>query len=302
MSRSMNRALVTGVDDRALREQLGDDLWTLTSRLDAPVARVAALSVARHGPRATFRLALTDGRVVKGRRCGDEAQAVRMAALGAYLDPRHFPRVLERHGAALLEGWIEGQPPSSRGADGLARRAGAILAGVHATALPEALHAGAPSYAESSATRLAAGLEDLVRRQAIGASAGATARELALGKAPRRMQCGLAHGDLCAENIILDAAGELHVVDNETVLVHPPEYDLARSWYRWPMRPAERVAYERGYGRSRAREAFRLHFEFWVVLVLVEALLFRLDVGADHQAPLERLSALIRRARAAGRG
>lgn len=296
----MRRPREPGLDEGSLRERLGGDLWALTGQLGAPVAAVTTLTASRHGPRATFRLTLADGGVVKGRRCEDEAQAVRVEALVEYLDPRHFPRVVQRHRAALLEEWIEGQPPLA--ADGLAGRGGAILAGVHATKLPEPLHAGAQSYAESSATRLAAGVEALVRRQALSASDGARTRELALARAPRRMACGLAHGDFCVENVILDARGEVHVVDNETVLVHPPEYDLARSWYRWPMQPAERLAYQRGYGRSRAREAFRSHFEFWAVLVLVEAVLFRMHVGAEHRIPLERLSALIRRSERAGRG
>lgn len=272
--------------------QLGNDLWTLAASGDSSLATVTVLSRPGADGRCTFRLGFADGRTLKGRRCEGENHAERVERLCAYLDRRYFPRVLKRHASALLEEWIVGGPLA--GEPEVFRRGGAILAGIHSTKLPENLRAGALSWVEGSGPRLCDGLDELVTLKALRAEEAVSARELAGANAPSGLVPGLVHGDLCAENMLIDAEGRMHVVDNESVAVHAPEYDLARTWYRWPMTAAQRAAYEDGYGRSEARTRFDAHFTFWAIVVLVESAAFRLRVGAsDPEVPLGRLRPLL---------
>ena len=89
------------------------------------------------------------------------------------------------------------------------------------------------------------------------------------------------HRDYCAENLLLAPSGRIHVVDNESIDVGPLDYDLARTWYRWPMGPRQRAAYWKGYARYRDPGSFSSSFAFWAVKVLVESSLFRLDNSSD---------------------
>jgi hypothetical protein len=289
-------------DERHIRAYIGRDLWRLTRSGASPLTEVAILSRPPRAARGTFRLTFADGSVVKGRRCEHRGQAERIQQLVPYLDPRHFSRIHRRHGCGLLEEWIEGRPLSATADHGLFERCGVILASLHSVCLPQERRLAALSYIEASSTRLVKGLERLVRLKAVAKEDGAMARDLAMSRIPRDLVPALVHGDFCGENMVVDATGRVHVVDNETVLVHVPEYDLARTWYRWPMSGWQRAAYEKGYGDSLAVARFRTHVDFWVIVVLVESALFRLRVGTGApEIPLQRLRSLLRERRASVR-
>jgi aminoglycoside phosphotransferase (APT) family kinase protein len=106
---------------------------------------------------------------------------------------------------------------------------------------------------------------------------------------------GLVHKDFCRENMVVSPDGVVRVVDNETLAVDCPDYDLTRTWYRWPMDPAQAVAYLAGYRRHRSTETLARHFPFWAVAVLSESALFRLRRGLSAALPLGRLRELLDR-------
>jgi Ser/Thr protein kinase RdoA (MazF antagonist) len=111
------------------------------------------------------------------------------------------------------------------------------------------------------------------------------AETLASRFVPRAAEEGMCHGDLCAENIVLDRDGHVVVVDNDNLAVDAWGYDFARTWYRWPMSEAERRQYMAGYGRADHLVAVDAHFVHWVLVVLVEAAAYRVRVavgGADR--------------------
>lgn len=296
---ALPRSGASASDERHLRGHIGRDLWRLAKTGASPLIDVAILSRPRRGARGTFRLTFSDGTVVKGRRCEHRRQAERIHELAAYLDPRHFPRIHRREGCALLEEWVEGRPLSETADDGVFERGGAVLAGLHSVGLPRDRRLSARSYLDASGPRVVQGLARLIRLNAITKEDGAAARELAMSSLPRDLVPALVHGDFCGDNMVVDASGRVRPIDNESVMVHVPEYDLARTWYRWPMSPPQRAAYEKGYGDSPAVTRFRAHFDFWAILVLVESALFRLRVGAGApEIPLQRLRSLLRERRA----
>jgi hypothetical protein len=286
-------------DARHLRGHLGTDLWRLAHSGTSPLTGVTILSRPARAARGTFRLTFADGSVAKGRRCEHRRQAERIQELAVYLDPRHFPRIHRRDGCALLEEWVEGRSLSGTADDGVFERGGAMLASLHSVDVPQNRRLAARSYVEASGLRVVQGVARLVRMNAITKEDGAAARELATSQRPRDLAPALIHGDFCGDNMVLDANERVRLVDNESVIVHVPQYDLARTWYRWPMSGRQRAAFEHGYGDSPALAGFRTSFGFWAVVVLVESALFRLRVGAgESEIPLQRLRQLLREGRA----
>ena len=94
-------------------------------------------------------------------------------------------------------------------------------------------------------------MTDVERRRLVGELRGGL---------PARSACGLVHGDLCAENLVLTPDGRIVSIDNERVRIDFLDYDLARTFVRWPLPDARRERFERRYttwGRSvpAAREA-----------------------------------------------
>jgi hypothetical protein len=278
----------------ALAARLGPDLWALARRLGVPVRDARPLTtlpspVLRH---ASFRLRLVDGRTFKARRVETAAQASQIVTLVSRLERRHFPRVLARRGPALLEEWQAGRPLAAAAAGTpVYRRSGRILGRVHA-APPPAL-----ARVATATERLATAEEQVGRLATLGALSPATARRARRrlrDHEPDRVTVGVVHRDFCAENLVVTPAGELTVVDNETVTVDAVELDLARTWYRWPMTSVQWAAFLAGYGETAGRTACLRHFPFWVVAALVDAALFRLVAWTGAASvPLERLEAYL---------
>jgi hypothetical protein len=111
-------------------------------------------------------------------------------------------------------------------------------------------------------------------------------------EAHRRRRCSGGGG--AADNIIISAGGQVCVVDNEGIAIDSPEYDLARTWYRWPMTANQQEAYAEGYGAHEHVARFAAHFVHWALIVLVESAAYRARLGAATvRAPLERLTCLL---------
>ena len=58
---------------------------------------------------------------------------------------------------------------------------------------------------------------------------------------------GPVHGDLCAENLVLASDGRVISIDNERVRIDFLDFDLARTWTRWPMSARMHTRFERRY-------------------------------------------------------
>src|SRR5262249_45708247 len=117
----------------------GPDLWTLVAATGAPVVEVVPVTTIRWAGsrRASFRLALGDGRILKGRRFNTPADVTRVVRLSVLLDRRHFPPVLAHPGAALLTPWIPGRPAGRMAWTAARLRAcGRLQAAVHRLRIP----------------------------------------------------------------------------------------------------------------------------------------------------------------------
>ena len=251
-------------------------------------------------PRASFRVEVEAGHSIKARRMESEAAAARQQELRAGL-PAAFAPVLARLGAILIEGWIEGRPLDTVAASlPLIRQAGALLAALHA--LPGA--AGKPLLFRAEVTGLR---DDTLSALAALADAGAldeaTAGALATivaATAPGDSRHSLIHTDFCAENLVVDAAGRLFVVDNEHFRFGPPGMDLARTWYRSGWHDGNRfagewAAFRRSYEAAGGdREAF-LHEPFWRIAAATVSARLRLRTGDwDAAVPIACLVGLAR--------
>lgn len=205
-----------------------------------------------------------------------------------------LPQVVARCGRALLTPWIDGptldRAPSS---STLVARCAALHAAIHTVPVPEEY----PFAAEGNASAPPNLERALAALRAAGVLSGSEAADLAaiaVRFAPPAFPSGFVHRDLCAENIVIDSHGELRVVDNETVAVGAYDFDLARTWYRWPMSGRDRQAYLSAYARRRGLDEFLDHFPYWAILTLVDSAQGR--QGAPEPVaslPLARLRRLL---------
>jgi aminoglycoside phosphotransferase (APT) family kinase protein len=91
--------------------------------------------------------------------------------------------------------------------------------------------------------RLRAHIDVLARRAAIAHDDATALFDLAMAHAPAGTSAaGVVHRDLCPENIVRRPSGALCVIDLESAAIGAGAYDLARTWYRWPMAPEHRAA------------------------------------------------------------
>jgi Ser/Thr protein kinase RdoA (MazF antagonist) len=134
----------------------------------------------------------------------------------------------------------------------------------------------------------------LVRARLLDETAARDAAALARASAPTSAEWGLCHGDFCAENLLIVPERGLHAVDNETICELWHDYDLARTWYRWPMDAAGFEAFLSGYRAHRQPDEFVAHFRFWTVCVLLRSAMFRQRNGVSTEVPLARLRSLLR--------
>jgi hypothetical protein len=275
----------------AHRARLGHDLWELVCSGGAELLDVAPVTTlgSERLPRASFRLTCADGRTLKGRRVESAAVAARVADLLPLVDPRHFPRVVGRRGAALLLEWIEGHPPDRAALDrDFHERCGALLGAVHVGSVPPPLVERHGCTAAGWSGRLARNLDRLVELRALepdqARALGAATREEDVGASAT----GLVHGDFCPENLVVGGTRPLAVVDNETLTIDVLAYDLARTWHRWPMRADEAQAFCLGYRRHRDPGDYLDHRLYWDIAVLSEAAVFRLGGAIGGGSDLVR--------------
>jgi hypothetical protein len=293
-----------------LAERLGPDLTALVAALEVPVVEALPITglVARTLSRATFRVTLADGRVLKGRRLDAAADADRIRTIVTSLDRPEMPRIVAYGGTALLEEWIAGEPLGRRLPDvAFLARCGRILGAIHTTPV-NAAAAGVSQYAspvpsagpetrpapEAHRARVEWSVGELLRDGVVSAAAAADLRAVASAHLPGEITIGFVHRDFCGENIVRALNGDPAIVDSGSVGIDACDLDLARTWYRWPMPPAARAAFDAGYGERRRPAGYGAHFPFWAVAVLTDAALFRARAGTPgSRVPLRRLEQLL---------
>lgn len=290
-------AEATDTSPAALETELGPDLWAIVTVIGAPVIEVVPVTTIRSAGsyRASFRLALADGQILKGRRLNTPADVARLTRLLPLLDPRYFPPVLAHHGRALLTRWIPGQ---SAGPDAWTRArlrtCGRLQADIHRLPVSPEI-ASLRQQGRTWTERLDRWLADLVAGDALDAREARETSRLVADSAPPPARTGLCHTDFCSDNIIVTDAGGLCVIDNEGLSLDSPEFDLARTWYRWPMTPTQQAAYAEGYAAPEHSARFAAHFLHWALLAVLDSAAYRVRVGAaSARVPLDRLAELRR--------
>ena len=246
--------------------------------------------------RATLKLVLEDGRAVKVRRYARPARARRAARLLGLLCLDHLPRVLLFAGRVMVEEWIDGLALShlSLSEERLGQAAN-LLGCLHGTRMM----AGRPLFVPQCTRPLRRRAE----RQLVGLVAAGAIRDYerrlvfqGLARfAPERAVVGLTHHDFCAENLVEDPHGRIFAVDNEHMRVGFIEFDLARTWYRWPMPQGAWGRFLDHYTVVRGAELDLRAWPFWQMAALVYGAHVRSVrwKGAQIDVPLRKLRDLI---------
>ncbi len=286
------------MDHEHLRQLLGDDAFALAEELPAEIIEHQPLR--GRGPCASMRLLLADGTLLKVKRLPSVADAERVERLLHHLHHRAFPEVRLRRGALIVTRWVMGDALGPTDLDSeLLRTCGALHAFVH-TRPPVDRLGPRPDARERAIASLRRDLEALVdggwcqRAEAVAAS------EAANRHAPAAWAAGIVHGDFNAENMVRTGPAEVAVVDNETLSIGAFHFDLARTWYRWPMSRPQWRTYLEGYARCGDVADFERHLPFWGIAVLARGAVFRWRAGRDGVTePLVRLRMLLESASAA---
>lgn len=277
--------------------ELSDELNELVRTVDSPLLEVTPLhGLGYSGYQYTsFRLRFADGLVLKGRQCGSSERAAAVEYVFRHVHHPALPKLLARAGRALLTEWVEGRPLTAADCSpALMRECGALLGFVHGVPLPaDHRYARRTTVAEWQA-EYASDLAALERLGALEPGEVHRARAHADAHAPDSCSLTFAHRDFCAENMVLRPSGVVAVVDNETVDINTCEYDLGRTWYRWPMTSAQRQDFLAGYESHRSAEPFVRHESYWGLLAAANAAVFRWGISpAAAEVALATLRALL---------
>jgi hypothetical protein len=275
---------------------LGPATGALLASLGVPVRAAVALPGLRSAasPRCSYRLDLADGRQVKLRRSMSAARARGYTLLiRDVADPR-LTGVLVCRLDLTLEEWVPGASLETVAIRDEHVAAGAGLLG--------SLHAieriGTRPLRRTVPTRpVRAALEaDLRSLREAGAIDEGQVRRLQAAAArhdPGVAGAGVIHKDLCPENLVIDPQGIVRAVDNEWMTIGPTGFDLARTWYRWPMPEPAWRHYLSTYACLYDPEPALAHFTFWRIAVVSKSARVRVTLrtgGAD--IPLRCLASL----------
>ncbi len=285
-----------------INELLGGDLLTLARGVDSELLEVEPLSHSYLSglKRGCFLLRFSGGRKLKGRRFINTKRAKRVYELSRYLDASHFPQVISHHRTALLMDWIDGKPlSSSKPTFETLRECGELQGITHNLKLPDkiitpALKGVKASY-QPPDRKVRKRIHELVLLGLLDKFETRELLEIIRERAPKDFDFGLILGDFFLENLVTGPSGYIYFVDTESLAINSYDYDLARTWYRWPMNREQREAYLSGYTLHRSIENFRMHFYYWMIIVLVRSALFRFKFGTKELSfPINKLRELIK--------
>jgi hypothetical protein len=288
---------VTSRPRRVALPGLGRAAGPFLATLGARAARAVIISPlpSASARKRCYRIDLADGRTVKLRRSTSAREARQYAELVDALGEPRLARVLARRGDLTLEEWVPGT--SLDALAGLTRRqhaaGGDFLGTLHAVrrlggvALPRAVST------RTVRRRLLSDLRAVLAIGAISPDVGARLRAAAERHDPGIARAGVLHLDLCPENLVRGPGGLIRAVDNEGMRIGPTGFDLARAWYRWPMRPAAWRGFLAAYARHADAAPALAHFPFWQIAAVLQSARLRLTRGTPHaEIPVRALAAL----------
>jgi Ser/Thr protein kinase RdoA (MazF antagonist) len=246
----------------------------------------------RKGIRFAFRVDTDDDRTVKLRHFGTAAAARSHLELRADLEDAFAP-AFALWGAVVFEEWIDGTELTDLDPEIRCHEAGALLGRLHGVPLGP----GVAATCETRRSRAAAesDLAILDRAACLSSAESAALRRLLERYDPGTARVALIHKDFCAENMLVDRSGRLRVIDNEQIEIAPADFDLGRTFHRWPMSEQGWARFVDGYRSSAPADPGAIGF--WrIAATLVGARVFLERIPERLDASL----ALLRRF-AAGR-
>jgi hypothetical protein len=254
-------------------------------KLAVSAARPITTRPGRGTARQTFRLVLSDGRLMKGRIAHREDVGERMQRWLPRLPEHRFTQLVAAEGAASLETWCRG--PAASADDATIATAGDTLGAAHALVEREVLDEKDERWLAWLA-RLDGWVGELSRAGRLG-NIGELHARLAETR-PAQATWGLAHGDFCLENLVVGEHG-LCCVDNSTVAPGLLEADLGHTFSRWPMSDAERELFLEHYERHGDTAGYREHATFWHLAAALRSAAWRSREGcAGIEIPLAELA------------
>jgi hypothetical protein len=272
-----------------------DDVAAALAALGAraiDAVRITALPSSR-SDRATFRVTLDDGRVVKARRLTRAAKAERYVGLARALACERLSPILAVADRVCIEAWIEGDRLAERPARERLDAAADLLGALHATHALEGRRVAGRVATASVLQRAERQLGLLAARGALAPPVAAALARILRRAAPARARTGVTHNDFCAENLIEDAQGRLFAVDNEGLRRGFLDFDLARTWARWPMPETDWNAFLARYARWRDEPVAAAAAPFWRIAAIAKSAHLRTRrETAGPDVPLRRLEEL----------
>jgi Ser/Thr protein kinase RdoA (MazF antagonist) len=208
------------------------------------------------------------------------------------------PRVVTRYGPWLVVEWIEGRVVAPvRPRRETLRAIGRLHGRLHSTLQPMRRERHQTPIDGHKSEQLDVWLTDLVRLGAVSSAQRVSLLHLARLNCPESWSVGLVHGDLCGENLVIGRAGHPVMIDFETLDLDGLDFDLARTWYRWPLSRRQRLTYLEGYRQYRSVDRLEENFLFWAIRATVQSAAFRVGNETPGQdVPIAVLNEIIRRA------
>jgi Ser/Thr protein kinase RdoA (MazF antagonist) len=197
--------------------------------------------------------------------------------------PACFAPIVARQADLLVEAWVDGRTLGAGEANARAFELGSMMGALHR----QFAQPLAPVTIEGRREQALAHVDELARRRCIPAAAAATLmREL--GAAAVAGGRTIVHLDFCPENIVCDAQGCLHVIDNEWLRADTPGIDIGRSFARWPASDAAWARFLDGYHCANGFPPAAARF--WLIAMAAASAMLRIDQPAPRAAlPLTRL-------------
>jgi thiamine kinase-like enzyme len=265
----------------------------LSSRGETPIEIHDVTVRAAVANKRTYRLVFDGGRQAKARLLMGSEHAARWGDLRRRVSEQPFlSSLLLQSGTAVLEEWVEGEVlPHANPPENLLQKAGAVLARIHRTAVPEQEMADAGPEAAKICSMLSA----LTRLSAItqGDADELTAR--LSKKEPKRMHRGLAHHDFCGDNLVLHVSRGVVSIDHEWMRVGSLDFDVARAIRQWNLPDAGIDVFLRGYAAAGGPVDIA-HLDFWLLANDIFASEVRVRRGwSDAPATVKRLMSWIER-------
>ncbi len=238
------------------------------------------------GKRA-YRLGFEDGSQAKARLLLGADHAMRWGALREKIGENpFFSSLILQIETVVLEEWVPGEVlPQTNPPAELLREAGAVLARIHKTAVPDfEVEDAAPEVAKCCEW-----VSELARFSAIDAESTRLLTLRIRQEAPSRTSVGVAHLDFCGENLVLHPQRGVVSIDHEWLRIGSLDFDVARAVTQWGLNVNERRCFLAGYSNE-GGPVNTSNLDFWLLANDIFSSEVRVRRGwADAPATVRRL-------------